>query len=442
MAKSIDGAIQQMRERNEAGLNYIYSQTYNFVYLRAKTILSGEEEIKNLMTQIYHQAYDSADGLSKENLYEWLGKKTYILGRQSFRKKKAREMQFLEIEKDELQLKGEHTEIGKDVICKALEQLPDLYHATVFAFYFDYMRVEEIAEVMDCPTGAIINRLNYARKYIQKSIENYYEEKGKDLKIKINFSVETLRNVLSKWTVDNCMGITSAQSVYYNICKELKLQAGSVYIEGKEFAGVKNTVVYHKQDGMESLQAEIQRWLPKESRMDKQKVVYAAAIGVAVLILIVVIALVFGGSDKKKESKEPPKAPQIVEPETNDNNIEDGNEDTQEPQTNEPDNNVVTEPDDTIQMNDSEYILPQSDTKELTREELLALSKEELRLARNEVFARHGMIFGDEELDNYFRSKSWYSPAFSVEEFYEKVEMSLVEERNVSLILEVENEKE
>ena len=32
-------AVDQMKQREEAGLNYIYSQTYNFVYLRAKSIL-------------------------------------------------------------------------------------------------------------------------------------------------------------------------------------------------------------------------------------------------------------------------------------------------------------------------------------------------------------------------------------------------------------------
>ena len=42
-------AVDQMKQREEAGLNYIYSQTYNFVYLRAKSILKSEDEVKQLM---------------------------------------------------------------------------------------------------------------------------------------------------------------------------------------------------------------------------------------------------------------------------------------------------------------------------------------------------------------------------------------------------------
>jgi hypothetical protein len=38
------------------------------------------------------------------------------------------------------------------------------------------------------------------------------------------------------------------------------------------------------------------------------------------------------------------------------------------------------------------------------------LSNQTLRLMRNEVFARHGYIFSDTKLKNYFTSQSWYKP--------------------------------
>jgi hypothetical protein len=37
-------------------------------------------------------------------------------------------------------------------------------------------------------------------------------------------------------------------------------------------------------------------------------------------------------------------------------------------------------------------------------------TKKELRLMRDEIFARHGYIFKDEDLRKYFKSKSWYCP--------------------------------
>ena len=51
------------------------------------------------------------------------------------------------------------------------------------------------------------------------------------------------------------------------------------------------------------------------------------------------------------------------------------------------------------------------------------------------------MIFGVDDLNEYFSSKSWYNPTIPVEEFYERVEMSMIEEKNIVLIQEVEESK-
>lgn len=64
-----------------------------------------------------------------------------------------------------------------------------------------------------------------------------------------------------------------------------------------------------------------------------------------------------------------------------------------------------------------EYIFPNSDSTYLTREEVAALSPDQLRLARNEIYARHGRIFQDEALAAYFGSKSWYQPLYDPESF-------------------------
>ena len=86
-----------------------------------------------------------------------------------------------------------------------------------------------------------------------------------------------------------------------------------------------------------------------------------------------------------------------------------------------------------------EYIFQNSGTTELTREEVQGHTKEELRIARNEIYARHGVIFDVEELDTYFQSKSWYTPTISLREFLDTMELSMVEENNITLISEVES---
>lgn len=61
------------------------------------------------------------------------------------------------------------------------------------------------------------------------------------------------------------------------------------------------------------------------------------------------------------------------------------------------------------QDNDS-MIFPDSDCVYLVESDLEGLSQWELRIARNEIYARRGCVYTDEELKNYFESCSWYHP--------------------------------
>ena len=83
-----------------------------------------------------------------------------------------------------------------------------------------------------------------------------------------------------------------------------------------------------------------------------------------------------------------------------------------------------------------DYIIPDSNSRKLTREELSIYSLEELSYIRNEIFARHGYIFKKEKYYNYFIQKDWYVP----NEYFDGSVTSLnkIEQYNVNLIKELE----
>lgn len=433
MEYHVTDAIAQMKKREEPGLNYIYAKTYNYVYLRAKNILKRENDIQQLMRDVYLKMLESAVEIETENLYEWLGKTVYTMGCSFYRKKKAREAVCLELERNELTphklMNPEDTIV---VMEDSLEQLPDLYQATFYAFYYDYMSVEEIAKVMDCAEGIILNRLNYTRKFMIRALEDYQEEK----KIKVSFSVGAVCAALRKWSVDHCLGITVAQSVYTEICKEAKLTPSSIYLEGKDFAGVNHTVVYHKPEDFEPIEEQLALY-GKKSGIDKK--VLAILAGVVLLVAIVIAAVVlFGKSgDDAKEANPGTNQSEDVQMDdkadagqADDGQAEDGQSGEAQPSDTPSD----------VNSDEPEYIFPESATRNLTREEVQGHTKKELRLGRNEIFARHGMIFGVEDLDAYFASKSWYQATIPASEFYDRVEMSLIEEQNIELIQEIESQ--
>lgn len=85
----------------------------------------------------------------------------------------------------------------------------------------------------------------------------------------------------------------------------------------------------------------------------------------------------------------------------------------------------------------SEYILPGSDSKYLADSDVYSLSKDQLALARNEIFARHGYVFQTSTYRDYFNSKSWYKPNSS---YINNVDtLNEYEKYNLNLIQKYEN---
>jgi hypothetical protein len=69
-----------------------------------------------------------------------------------------------------------------------------------------------------------------------------------------------------------------------------------------------------------------------------------------------------------------------------------------------------------------------------TDDTLGALFAEDLRVLRNEIYARHGRVFKDKELQKYFEAQSWYkaNPDFKDDQLNE------IESQNLAKIKEAE----
>ena len=86
------------------------------------------------------------------------------------------------------------------------------------------------------------------------------------------------------------------------------------------------------------------------------------------------------------------------------------------------------------------YILANSDTELITKEDLEGLSAQDCKLARNEIYARHGRKFDDEELQSYFEACDWYEGTIEPADFDESI-LSETETANRDLIVAYEEEQ-
>ncbi len=80
------------------------------------------------------------------------------------------------------------------------------------------------------------------------------------------------------------------------------------------------------------------------------------------------------------------------------------------------------------------YIYP-SDTTLLTAEQLKTMSRADLALLRNEIYARKGHIFTTNKYISYFSAKTWYKPVAAV--LWK--DLNNVEKANIKLIKEYES---
>ena len=90
---------------------------------------------------------------------------------------------------------------------------------------------------------------------------------------------------------------------------------------------------------------------------------------------------------------------------------------------------------------EGDYIIPDSGVRAIEKSEIQNLSKDQLGLARNEIYARHGRKFQMSVYQKYFEGKSWYKVNPNYDYTDDNNNLNDIELKNVETILSVENTK-
>ncbi len=172
----------------------------------------------------------------------------------------------------------------------------------------------------------------------------------------------------------------------------------------------------------------------------------AIIIGATVIILTLVIKFNMNSESYPNELKQTTAPIETNEPAySEDNNTQDSDiKSDMEPENNEND----IQSDINLKENkkkksarkkkNTDYIIPESSSRKLTKKDVKGKSARQLRIARNEIYARHGRLFVDQELQDYFDSKDWYFGYIEPEDFVETEELSKLERRNALFIRKFE----
>lgn len=169
----------------------------------------------------------------------------------------------------------------------------------------------------------------------------------------------------------------------------------------------------------------------KYKNPDMKKIIIAVTVSV-----LVIIAVIFMGIKLlMNESDEYIERPQIEEKQEESSSAK-----TMEEESGVSEDYDTEEWEETEDNPVSEYVLEGSDSRYLSKSDLFGMTKEECRLARNEIYARHGRIFDDEKLREYFEACEWYYPSIQPDDFKESM-LNKYEVANRDLIIEYEEEQ-
>ncbi len=192
-------AITDLRRGDKGSFEQVYKLSERYIYAIIYRIVRDNEKAADLMQDTYIQIYKKIHSLKNvEAFFVWAGR---IATNNTLRfiQKDSRAILLNEEENDFIfenarddkeEFLPEDILVNKEKREKIREIINNLSQAqqiTVLYYYFEEMSVSEIAQAMQCSTGTVKSRLNYARKQIKQAVLDTEKRHGVKL-----YSLSTL----------------------------------------------------------------------------------------------------------------------------------------------------------------------------------------------------------------------------------------------------------
>lgn len=223
--------LEQIKNGDERAFAEFYSQTYKYVYSRAKCMFSDEEEVQDLVQEVYLAVYRNIGSLEvNESIFAWLRTTTFYQGTKMLKKKRKEvllsedgEEMFESIPDDEPEIEeGYMNQEDVQVIRECINRLSDEQKTVLLAYYYDNLKVNEIAEILSLSVGTIKSRLYLARKNLQVHIEE--EEKKRGYKLH-SFGAVSLALALRMFLQGNMeLAGSVEETIFARVCQGLNFE--------------------------------------------------------------------------------------------------------------------------------------------------------------------------------------------------------------------------
>ncbi len=191
-------AVIAAKKGDSDGFAYIYEQTYGEKYYIALKYMKNTVDADDVISEAYIKAWEKIDTLTDaEKIGSWLGQIVARTALDVLKKKKpklfssieddAEAQSVLDVENPSIDEHPEKSYTSKErqqLIQQMIDSLSDEQRICVLMYYYEEMAVTQIAEMLECPEGTVMSRLNYARKNLKKKADEL-QQKGYNIRYNI-----------------------------------------------------------------------------------------------------------------------------------------------------------------------------------------------------------------------------------------------------------------
>ena len=184
-------AVKSAMQGDRDGFAFLYEETYKSKYYIALKYMKNTDDAKDVVADAYVKAWERIETLEDpEKAEAWLARIVASTAMDALRKKNP--VLFSSLGEDDETSKYLKIEDGRDethpelsytakerqeILTEMVDSLPDEQRVCVLMHYVEELSIEEISQILECPKGTVMSRLNYARKHLRKKAE-VLEKKG------------------------------------------------------------------------------------------------------------------------------------------------------------------------------------------------------------------------------------------------------------------------
>lgn len=187
----VEKLVNESRLGNEESFQLLFEMSHKVIFFKVNKIVMEESASLDIVQNTYIKAYNNLNNLKEPKAFlKWLNMIATNETKDYLKKKRDINLSALdssdndiefEIEDESLEFRPEaqaNIEETKNLINQMIKKLPETQRVVLIMFYFEELKINEIAKILDINTNTVKSRLRYARDSIEKDVLELEKNSG------------------------------------------------------------------------------------------------------------------------------------------------------------------------------------------------------------------------------------------------------------------------